>query len=265
MNRLVYQEFCDLEDLNPEVIKQYSLFKHGCIKATKNFSLKLAEVISRHIVEHHIDKNIAFVGAPYNKVPVASTFLASKTASIVSNMTGKNIEVLKVNRMHSYHDDYGSMSSELRKKSLSGESFNIDPSLLDNKHVYFIDDIFITGAHEERMLNMINSLEGGFTFNFCYFLKLESKNCNPAIEKELNNSFIDEKSYLKLSNRGKLFLNTRVTKLIFRSDSKTFKRFINTKNITLLKHLKSSCEANDYQDHPLYVSNFKVLKQQLQC
>lgn len=267
MERIVYREFCDINDLHSAVKHDYSLFKHGSFKETLAFATLLGSEIAVDIVTRNSKLPIVFIGAPFNKVPVASTFLAHYAAMTTMMHTGKHIEVLKVDRQHSYHDDYGDMNAEDRNKSLSGESFTIDPNLLKGKLVYFIDDIYITGAHERRMVNAIEKMKDvcDFNFTFCYFLKLTDPTCDPKIEKLLNNHTIDLNELTGVvSAENTLLVNTRLTKLVLRSDIEVFKAFIASSSLITARQLLIAAEANSYHMHPLYETNYYYLKERLE-
>lgn len=269
---LVYYPFSSKEQVGEYLADKYSRFKHGCPETTRAFAHGLSDVIERDIVKRDCNKEIVIIGAPYNRVPVASSFLASHVARNLSDSLGRIVYSAKADRKHSYHTQYHDMSLQDRMKSLSGESFRLSPDHVKDRLVYFVDDIFITGSHEGRMKQLIERINEEysieFDYSFAYYMKLTNKKVDPTIEGWLNHYTINEDTVANVVNLiedGNLFINTRVTKLLFSSDVKHFTKFARKAPKVILEGFKKSCEANDYHKHELYIENYKRLKRKLKC
>lgn len=271
MQRLVVHKFDALEEF-PD-IKAYSEFKYGSIEYTIQLAKELAQKLAVYIFFMMKDEDVYISGAPFNKVPVASTALAEYTAAYLSCMKNQGgglvipankIKLFKINRQHSYHDDYGSMSKELRDKSISGETFYTDPDFLKDKNVIFIDDILITGAHERRVQAMVDTLGiKAKSLTYAYYAMLMDTGCCPTIESDLNHGSVasDGSTFVDflLRNKGELLLNTRATKFILSLDSYTFFDVISRMTHKTVAELYKYAHNNDYANHPKYKDNFSTL------
>lgn len=255
----------------------YSRFKYGC-KITTNI---FAEDMTEHVIERikkvlFMNKNVRNIyiyGAPYNNVPTASTVLAVQVFNKVSTFfKGVNIHYSKIFRQHSYSQDYSSMSKEDRDKSLSSESHRFeypDVEFLDETdYLIFIDDIKITGSHEERIQNLCDKSNLKCGYESIYFAELVNTNIDPSIEDSLNQAYFKgDETFLHflVSNIGynNITYNTRLIKRILSLDTKAFELFI----VTLKEHQKvellDTAMSNNYCSHENYKDNCLILKKDL--
>lgn len=61
-----------------------------------------------------------------------------------------------VHRKVSYINDYGFLSKEDRKALIDGDTFSINRDFWGNKTLIFIDDVNITGTHEEKLIEILD-------------------------------------------------------------------------------------------------------------
>jgi len=272
MQRIAIHKFSCSDDVNFNK-EQYSEFKYGKMSVTVKFAQELAWRLGLYIMDTVKEGEEVFItGAPYNQVPVASTALAEYTAAFLqrlllphsSTRLGEwiTIKTFKISRQHSYHDDYGNMSAELREKSITGETFHVEPALLEGKHVICIDDIYITGAHERRVEKMFDSLNIlSKSLVFAYYAQLTGE-CDPGIESQLNHAKITPVgSAIWELLAHDIIVNTRLTKYLLSLSRGMFGYVLGAMSPRFRTDLWKAGLANNYAHHELYKTNFLLLDQ----
>ena len=260
----------------PFEAKDYSRFKYGCKITTNMFAEEMTELVIDRIKEAMIVngsiQNIYIYGAPYNVIPTASTVLATQVFNKVqSYFKTVNIYYSKIYRQHSYSQDYSAMSKEDRDKSLSKESHRFqypDVELLDKTdYLIFIDDIKITGSHEERIQHLCDKSGLVCGYESIYFAELVNQNIGPEIEDVLNQSAFAEDTFLYFLisgiARNNITYNTRLIKRILSLDSKAFNSLIIALKQHQLVEMMDTAEANSYCSHEDYKENCITLKKAL--
>lgn len=270
MDRISVHTFNSLEDATFSR-NTYSQFKYGCLDSTIAFAKELAYKLAHYVMFLPEDAEIMISGAPYNQIPVASTALAEYTCAFLSATPLVNsgltlgqkykFSTFKISRQHSYHDDYGVMSKEQRDQSISGETFHVEPALLEGKHVILIDDILITGAHERRVRAMIDKLEiNTASLLYAYYAELKNSECCPTIESDLNHAFISKEGHGLEEVCENIVLNTRVTKMLLSLQPNIFKYLILYGFTKVAKlQLWKYALGNAYATHEKYSHNFQIL------
>lgn len=266
--RFSAHSFEDLASL-PFSKEDYSKFKHGSLRISQLFGRELAASFLRSDVYQEMlrtifDKEIVICSAPYKYIPVASTYL--KDAFIVlfnREWSRENDAVvdLKVFRKHSYNDDYGSLTKEQRHTAIFSDDFHIDKEFIRNKTLIFIDDIRITGAHEQRMLALLKKNDFVGEVFFLYFAQLH-EHCliHPNIENELNYAFVKQLSDIQfIIEKEEFAFNTRVVKFILKADFSSFQHFIHQQNAPFQQSLLAYLQGNDYHKIAAFEGNVRYL------
>lgn len=273
MRRIIAHSFAnmDLLTFNPKI---YSKFKYGCLDSSIEYGIELGKAIEEWIkLDVKPGQTVMLTGAPYNKIPVASTALTTYAVMYLqSKFSDITFIEFKVNREHSYHVDYGSMSAEERESLISAEIFTCDSDLTGN-HVIFIDDIVITGAHERNMDKMaehLNLYEDCLSVNFGYFAMLTNAECCPTIEADLNYAYVSKdgenihKFLRDCQIFGDLIVNTRLTKFILTLEDEHFDKVLLSCSKKFLTDLYKATLANNYHNLEQYKTNFNSLQDIIQ-
>lgn len=283
--RIITHNIADLETSSFDSA-EYSAFKHGEKHIINSFAEELAENIIKLRHKEFVQKvelteecSVAVFGAPYNKLETASSHLARRVVHLLNLYyvgTGIIFNEYKINRQHSYTQDYSKMSAEDRDKALTSESFEFEPdhhaiaALCD--WCLFIDDIYITGSHERRIQELIDrTMVSEMNYDFCYYAFLQEGVNTPELEDSLNNQKCysnDEStigSVLYCLGIDIFIPNTRVIKRLFSANSSDWEsllyEYLKDGDITLFNilELKEACEKNEYHIHPTYQQNYNIL------
>jgi hypothetical protein len=186
-------------------------------------------------------------------------FLARFNEELMLNDVRPAIEA-KINRARSYNQDYGNMSHAERRKSITGDGFYVDANFLKDKVVLFIDDIRISGAHEERVLAMIKKYKITAPYVMLYYAEVVNKKINPNLENKLNYAAI--KSVIDISRivrRGDFVFNTRNVKYMLNTDEVSFFNFIVNQSEHFIQDFFHYAIGNYYYEIPEYKQNFAQL------
>ncbi len=250
---------------------KYSRFKYGSKSVAREFGkelgLKLAEyILSRGDIDKHTQ--IVIAPSPYMFIPTATFALKNYVISWLNPVLIKNgykvVQETKVFRQTSYTEEYGTMSAEKRKEMIGSESFHTDPLFIKDKYVIFLDDIKITGSHQERMEEMIvrlglDKIMKGFLFG--YYANLVDSKSDPTIENYLN--LYSMKSLLdldKIIKNDEFIFNTRNVKYILNAPHVECVNFLEYQKRSLIEALYYEALGNSYHLEEKFSMNFKYLE-----
>lgn len=270
----VYSRFHIQSEKNlPFLEAEYSKFKYGSKSIARKFGKDLAEAfilsdIYQKIVHELKHMQIVVIPSPYCFIPTATFamkdyFISDLNTHLIENCL-KPAQEAKIFRAYSYNDDYGNMSAEDRRKAIGSDSFQIDTEFVSNKLLILLDDIRITGAHEERMRELIERTElsnKGAKWLFMYYAELKQTNINPKLENYLN--YFAMKNLVDLNDiivNDEFLFNTRNVKFILGSEEGSFDTFISFQSETFIQTLYRYAAGNSYHLPKEFVRNFYKLK-----
>jgi hypothetical protein len=242
--------------------EKYSRFKYGSKSAAREFGHALGYSLSKVLPT---DKQYVVIPAPYNFIPTATfalkDYVIAKMNKRMIHRGMKNpIQESKIFRTAGYNTDYGSMSLEDRRSAIGSEEFYTDKHFLKDKRVIFLDDIRVTGAHEERVKEMINRLQLQCECIFAYFAVVEGE-VSPKVEDHLNHFAM--KSLLDLDDiikNDEFIFNTRNVKFMLAQKHTDFQNFIMYQSKRFRETLYSNLLGNGYFNAPEFHANISILR-----
>ena len=265
--RFSVHKFTDTNNLTFSSI-EYSKFKHGSKKYSRKLGMELACEFMKSVEyltfrNYSVGIKLVVCSAPWKNIPVASTALKDYFINkFVSVWINENYQVvdLKVHRDHSYNIDYGTMTEVQRENAISSDDFYIDNKFIQGKVLFFIDDIFITGAHERRIISLLNTVGFDGKVLFLYYAEYQGKG-KPSIENEINYAFMKSLSDMDYIIKNEdLIFNTRLVKFILNSEKCEFIKFILNQDHLFCSLLKQYIESNEYQKIDEFKVNYNQLK-----
>lgn len=248
---------------------EYSRFKYGSKSIARKFGTELGIKLGNLLVSTiSSDSQIVVAPSPYMFIPTATfalkNYMIASMNPILVNNNFKPVQETKVFRQTGYTADYGSMTAERRRQLIGAESFHTDAIFLNDKFVVFLDDIIITGSHQERMEEMILRLELDKYYESCmfvYFAELVDKKSDPTIEDHLN--YYSMKSLLdldKIIKNDEFIFNTRNVKYILDAPHIECINFLEYQRETFLQTLYHEAIGNSYHLETKFDLNFRYLK-----
>ena len=239
----------------------YSRFKHGSKTVARIFGKTLAQKIGQDLFKEQ-NKSFIIYPAPFNNIPTASSALRDYLLSFLSFeilKSNSKIKQGKVHRLYSYDNDYGRMSKEDRQKAISSDIFSIDKSfILPTDTLVFIDDIKITGSHEERIKELL--ARENITNEVIFIYLYEYTGDDPVTEDLLNHFCVKNlKDINDIIRNDKFVFNTRVIKFILKADIEEFVSFITYQSDIFQETLYHYSILNEYYNNEKYSVNFSIL------
>lgn len=184
-------------DINPEM---YSKMKFGCPQSAK----QIAKVISSGLWQTYSDLIIAnadrvvLVPSPYNFVPNAATKVTEHVCNHLNRLlvesAGSHVDMTLFHRKVSYISDYGFLSKDKRKGLIDNDQFFINTEFVKDKLLIFIDDVKITGTHEDKLKEIMQEQQLSNTCIFAYYGQYHGT--SPEIESKLNFAHVKQLDHL---------------------------------------------------------------------
>jgi len=259
-NRFFVHSFHNLESAEFSVQK-YSRLKFGSDRAAREFGYELAiGFFNRHMTTLLSNKCVV-IPSPYNYVRNAATIMTghfcNKLNELLVNAQGAHVDCSLIHRKVSYTNDYGFMSKEQRKSLIDNDSFYLNKDFTDGKVLIFVDDIFITGTHENKLAEILRRDGIENKCFFVYYAQYQGTD-NPEIEAALNFSAVKNvNDYIELTMERGHHIIVRPIKYILSQDKDTLSQLIKEVETDKLREIYHGCLGEGYYRIPAYQSNFK--------
>jgi len=250
--------------------EKYSQFKFGDTAVAKEFAKELFQgFISEFKDELLEQEEIILFPSPYHSIPTASNFLCFYFKEQLNYFLFENGKSAclegKIHRKQTYVEDYGNMSYEERINLIANDTYYIDKSFVDGKFCLFLDDIKITGSHENTVDRILKHYDVNGEFIFVYFAELMNKNIHPKIENHYNYFKVKTTEDLIEVINGKDFhFNTRITKYILLMQDSDFETIYNNISEAKRNEILSLAISNNYHLVEEYKQNIIKLKDKIQ-
>lgn len=251
--------------------EKYSRFKYGSKSAAREFGYELGRKFlqSRVYRDLQADFDLSHVpivvsSAPYKFTPTASLALKDYFVHEFNKshalQFGQSTQEIKIYRAHSYFDDYGSMSKEDRSRAITADDFYVDQKFIESKILFSIDDVRITGSHQDRIETLLRSVNFRGQVVFLFYAEMIGEE-EPQIETFLNRYAINNLTDVnKIIREDEFTFNTRVVKFILQNDSNDFMTFIEFQSEKFNETLLHYSIGNEYFKDARLHGNLAALK-----
>jgi hypothetical protein len=179
----------------PFVAADYSRYKHGSTASAAVFAMALEDAF--HGAYPHLAgaPSLVIASSPYKYVPTAAHALARTFAHCLDRRRRSRIlppaRMIKINRQQPSPADYGTFSTEQRRRLMRTNSLSLDRTLIRDSHLVIIDDLKVTGSHQDCLIDATNGLPL-LSRTFLHIAKLlvpSPAALDPTIEDRLNHAF----------------------------------------------------------------------------
>lgn len=241
----------------PKFAINYSKLKYGCGTIATLFGKELANKIFKVYKEQLSTKKVVIYESAYQNVQNAASLILDtlfiELNTLMVEYNGEQIYRGKINRCIPYVQDYGKVSLEERVKLLSQDTFTFDYDFAKDKINIFLDDIYITGTHERKIIEMLNNYN--IDLNNCisvYYAELVNNNVDPSFESNMNSAYV--KSYKELatlintSSNYKIIIRT--LKMILSMADSEFEDFMSL--------IEDKTKLNDFYKYALLEGYHKI-------
>lgn len=262
----------DIDEI-PFSAQEYSRFKYGSKKYARKFGENLAKsyLQSDKFAEYesfHSNKTIVILSSPYCFVPTATFAMKDYFMSVLNTSLFdkgyRPAQECKIFREYSYNSDYGNMGRNERKKCISSDTFQINWPFLKDKYCIFMDDIRVTGSHEERIDELLyrHDMHPPYTAGVMhlYLSEIDSEDIDPKIESYLNLAYVkDLESISNIIQEDEFEFNTRNIKFILGRPFEEFKWFLRFQKVRFVNTLYHYAIGNSYNLLEEFKQNFNHL------
>lgn len=259
---LFVKSFFNMEDAHdPE---RYSRMKFGDDEAAREIGYEMAEALFEKHSDMLLANDVVVIPSPYNYVKNAATIvtehLIDRLNCLLVEANGRHVEYSIIHRKVSYISDYGFLPKEKREKLLSNDKFYMNKQFLKDKLLIFVDDIKITGTHEEKLKEILQ--KEGMSNDAIFVYSAKYYGSSPEIEAALNFAAIESVAdYVTLSQSPKHHLLVRPIKYLLKQDSKRFEYFLNNASPEKIRDLYHACLGEGYTMIPEYQANIHTLRE----
>lgn len=177
MKKLYKETFKKITDIKNPVY--YSEYKYGNLWAMRYLAKQMAYYLIENISEiTSTNKEIVLIGGSCDNVDNPMMTLSKEIVIELSLLVKQRVHLTKVHRIIRHNEPYCQMILEDRLNLIKDDVMHFEHSILNNRISIIIDDVFITGTHEKKVLNIVTP------DYYVYLLKYEGENA--AIEEEIN-------------------------------------------------------------------------------
>jgi hypothetical protein len=148
---------------------------------------------------------------------------------------------------------------EQRKVLLAGDALHLNKDYVRGKHLIFVDDIRITGSHEEKITDFMSAEGLGNTYEFVTFATYTGDDA--SIEHRLNHSFIrNAADVVRMANTigREHVVTTRAIRILLKSD--TFDSDIAPANPRFIVESHEAAMVKGYNRVPELRENYEKLR-----
>jgi hypothetical protein len=255
-------QFTNFEDV-PFEASDYSKLKFGSDIAARKFGYALAKSFFEKYSDKLMANDCVVIPSPYNFVKNAATLMTLHFVDALNELlvdaNGNNVEYSIIHRKVSYTNDYGFLSKEKRKGLIDNDNFYLNKAFLKGKFLIFIDDVKITGTHEEKLKEVLADNKMRNEVAFLYFAEYFGD--DPSIEAKLNFAGINSLwDYKDLSEEPNHQIIIRPIKYVLSQDGHTFQQVLSSFSKDKLYEIYLGSLAEGYYKIEKYQANLKLLK-----
>lgn len=259
--RYAVHPFSDLENAGfcPQM---YSKLKFGSDSAARTMGHELAKGFFAVHGDKILANRLVVIPSPYNFVPNAATVMTghfvNKLNELTVNAAGRHCEYSIIHRKVSYTSDYGFLSKKQRRGLIDNDSFFLNRDFMEGKMLVFIDDVRITGTHEDKLVEVLERDDIKNDAAFLYYAEYYGN--QPDIEGALNFSYLKGMDdYLTLANEPDHHVIVRPLKYLLSQSPDQLRDVLERFPFNTLEKVYHGCLAEGYYKIPGYQQNFGII------
>ena len=253
--------FSDLENADFD-ITQYSRLKFGDDDAARKIGYDLANGFFEKHSALLLANQCVIIPSPYNVVENAATIMAKyfmyRLNELLVEANGNHLDWSIIHRKVSYIQDYGFLDKEKRAALINNDDFYMNTEYLEGKLLIFVDDVKITGTHEDKLINIIQKRYIKNKVMFVYYTSYIGNDA--SVESRLNFAAIEKPSdYVSLVCSHKTRMIIRPMKYLLGQSPDVLKKTLDGLPADAIRdlYLGSLCEG--YYRLPTYQISFKMV------
>lgn len=259
--RFALHRFSELETA-PFDPKMYSRLKFGSDSAARQMGHQLAiEFFSAH-ADLLLAHDVVVFASPYNYLKNAATVMTSHFIDRLNELlvfaSGKHVDYSLVHRKVSYTADYGFLSKEKRRGLIDNDSFSMNREFIEGKLLLFVDDVRITGTHEDKLVEILDREQIANPVVFLYFAEYTGSRAD--IEGDLNFAAVrDMRDFVALTKEPNHHVIIRPIKYVLSRPVAELKDTLRGFEDDIIFAMYYGCLSEGYYKIPQYQQTFALL------
>jgi hypothetical protein len=246
----------------PLDLAEFSRFKHGASAPTWRFGRRLVRTLVTECAELVHAERLVVTASCYKVVPLASVALGRVVAHRLNREradAGRAPLVwTQFYRDQLIEGDYSTMSLAQRQDFIANDVIRIDEAVLTGAAVLVVDDLRVTGFHEDRLASVLEAA-GVPAATFAYLVTIDGR-ADPTVEQRMNTTTVDGvDALLTLAGGAGFVLNSRVCKLILGAPPADVERLVAGLPVGLLAELVAGLECNGYAVMSRYRAAYETM------
>lgn len=252
----------------PFSAKEYSQLKFGSDRIARKFGYELADAFFKAHADVLLVNNCVVIPSPYNHVKNAASIMTEhfvdRLNHLLVNANGNHVETSIIHRKVSYTNDYGFLSKEKRRSLIDNDNFYLNRQFIKGKVLIFVDDVRITGTHEDKLVDILTRERLKNDAFFLYYGDYIKREVGCDIEAEINFAGItDVASYVELAKEPHHHIIVRPIKFLLKQPEVTFNHVLREMSDAALLQIYNGCLGEGYYRIPEYQANFGLLSNYL--
>lgn len=251
---------------------RYSRFKYGDGEAAEKLGFDLArEFIVRRPDLLEEPSDLVLTTSPYMHIPKGAATILEAFRDYLNQYLFERgrgaVSSVVTLRTEAFEGDYGTFDEASRKKMMRAAGMFAYDSFIAGKNLVLIDDVRITGSHEQNMLEFFGDKD---LQELCFLYiaavdPLQAKG-NPQIESKMNHAWVNGIDRVSEIMRSPRFaLNARVCKYILSHGTEAAAQgFYSSLLDERLRELYVSIVAEGYAAMPSYRDSFSLLRAEME-
>ena len=253
--------FTDLRTA-PFDVRAYSRMKFGSDLAARAFAYDMADRFFPRY-RRALASPCVIIPAPSTTVAVAATMLSrhfmDRLNESLDQAGDPPVEWTLIHRNMTYNNNYAHLPRAERKGLLAGDRIYVNRDFVDGKTLIFVDDARITGAHEERLRDHLETQGMPNPHVFVTLARYEGD--DPSIECRLNRMEIkDARDLVALAHEEGYQVTTRSLRLFLEAPADDFDDILCRAPARFREQAYHAAIVKGYNRHPPYALLFEKLK-----
>lgn len=253
----------DLEVFDAEA---YSRFKYGDANAARQYAGELCTAMLVHLDEIDPIDELVVTSSAFKTVPTAAYAIKEAFVPILgAARPDLHIVNLKIDREVVRDTDYSNMTLEERQRASRSNGLSIPAELhesLEGSTLLAIDDIRITGSHEEALSDLLGAHEIGHTiFGYVAVLDAEIAEAYPQTEFDLNHAVVKGLGdVIDIIRSGQFMLNARTCKFLLSQEPDKLCEVLEYVDNSTLSEIWTAMLDDGYSHMPQFAAQFERLQ-----
>jgi hypothetical protein len=248
---------------------QYSLLKYGSAAAAERWGELLAARLLQEFGDEVLGEEGPIVTASaFHQVPTAAFAVSLTARAVIDRVRAErdltDLAAGRIVRDRVYEGEYESLSADDRQAIVRSMGLSYQGPSLAGKHLIVIDDIRVSGAHEQVLIELLREHQPA-AITFAYLVRVDAAQgqADARIEQRLNNWAIGSIEALRELIRSEpTLLNARVVKriLLWPRTHEALNELLVDLPDTVLTRLYKAALADGYHRMPAFQGAFACVE-----